>query len=801
MRAFEPKTFDPEKETVVLIPGILGSNLKDESGRRIWLGKLKLFHGIFAELVNEKLDLAPEGPIDAYYGALMRYLSDRYNVIPFGYDWRQDLNQSAQDLGKRLEDVIYQEHPDYSLPVHFICHSMGGLVFRIFAFDVFPAHQFPKQLNLQLSTILFMGVPNKGSYTTLRHLMGRSRMLNIVRLLDFEHNRKDLINILSRFPALIALLPDDEATNTQLENVSDFWEVYLPHVHPEFKQNLKQRASILKSLRKTDWGAYHFIHIVGVGKKATPIRMELDPKEKQIALLGNHAGDGTVPWSSGVPNYGSDQTIYYINKDHQKICKVSDSFQGIVELLANRRTDRIASTAPFLNRSLESEFDVSEELPTWRTSPSPETPMAEIIWEDDEALFYAPDHHPLTLKVTHGDLGKAEGIVFGSHFIGDGISGTEKVIDRYLSKQLSNKLTNLSGMYPGPIGTSSVFWAAHAPVIGAVIVGIGEIGELTPSSLKDSVQSAVFNCMLEFRDKKGFEGKELTISPILIGSGYGGLTIEKSVTSILRAVIAVNKDIRALNRNPERSVLPVINKVEFIELYYDRVIQACRAITRIMHKEEFKSELQFEEGAFKLSKVAGRQFRIPNEVNRSWWNKIKIDPIMAGPNNSKLKGFKFTTMQDKAIAEVSNLNSFKLIDLEYIELATSSSSWEATLSKMLFEKLIPNPLKMHLKENRNTIWVVDKHSANIPLEILLPEISKDGLPISVAAGLIRQIAERKPFQTENPTARKRALVIANPQVNADWNLPQAEQEGRKLAKLLSENGYHVDAFINSTAFE
>ncbi|MEM6807458.1 MAG: CHAT domain-containing protein, partial [Bacteroidota bacterium] len=65
--------------------------------------------------------------------------------------------------------------------------------------------------------------------------------------------------------------------------------------------------------------------------------------------------------------------------------------------------------------------------------------------------------------------------------------------------------------------------------------------------------------------------------------------------------------------------------------------------------------------------------------------------------------------------------------------------------------------------------------------------------------MIRQITGNQQYISETTPEKKKALIIANPKVKEDWNLPKAQEEGLLIKALLEENGYEVDAFINSSA--
>ncbi len=206
-RLYATSTAGPQPP-VVLIPGLLGSRLRDKSsGREVWPGGwIDVLFSDYPEL-RQEIDpatlRAKPSRLEAYgitdvalgrdvYGAIMRTLEDaggytratpgtparsserRYYVL--AYDWRQDNVQSAQALDRLLAQ-IRRDYADQKLKVDIIAHSMGGLIARYYlrygTHDLLDGNDFPmthagvKYVN----KLILLGTPNLGSIASLHSFL------------------------------------------------------------------------------------------------------------------------------------------------------------------------------------------------------------------------------------------------------------------------------------------------------------------------------------------------------------------------------------------------------------------------------------------------------------------------------------------------------------------------------------------------------------------------------------------------------------------------------------------------------
>src|SRR6516165_2957464 len=103
---------------------------------------------------------------------------------------------------------------------------------------------------------------------------------------------------------------------------------------------------------------------------------------------------------------------------------------------------------------------------------------------------------PIKVSIRHGDLAYARHPVLVGHYRGDVIINAEKQLDRRFCLALSHRST--LGLYPGRHGTHVVFFSddKRAKPSGAIVVGLGQVGGLTPVLLQSGVRDALIDFAL-----------------------------------------------------------------------------------------------------------------------------------------------------------------------------------------------------------------------------------------------------------------------------------------------------------------
>jgi len=224
----------PERNPVIVIPGILGSRLKDtETGMMVW----GAFSGEYADpttpggarltalpmkketpLRELKDSVVSDGALDrlnfkvlmipvrltAYLNILkilgiagyrdediakshtVKYPKEHFTSFQFDYDWRRDIVENAQLLGEFIQekrryvkDEIKKQYgiEDYDVKFDIVAHSMGGLIARYYM--RYGLADLPKDDSLpevtwdgvkHIRKLVMVGTPNEGSIVALLNL-------------------------------------------------------------------------------------------------------------------------------------------------------------------------------------------------------------------------------------------------------------------------------------------------------------------------------------------------------------------------------------------------------------------------------------------------------------------------------------------------------------------------------------------------------------------------------------------------------------------------------------------------------
>lgn len=171
---------DPQKEPVLIIPGIAGSELKNGEDL-IWADLSQMFIDINDQFLTENLSLDANGDpltnievgeaieqlpdvpiidigafnIDTFKSLKEELEKDGYsrdeNLFFFPYDWRLDLSGTADLLEEKIEEIKTQTGSD---KINIIAHSMGGLL----------AKEYIRQKGKDsIDKLIFVGTPHVGA--------------------------------------------------------------------------------------------------------------------------------------------------------------------------------------------------------------------------------------------------------------------------------------------------------------------------------------------------------------------------------------------------------------------------------------------------------------------------------------------------------------------------------------------------------------------------------------------------------------------------------------------------------------
>lgn len=773
---------------LVLLPGIMGSNLTC-NGDRIWIDYGSLLKGRILDLAIDRDGVTASTLVKTSYKRIVDFFKDKYDVITFPFDWRQALDVTANRLHEKLRELML-----FNQPIKIIGHSMGGVLFR----DLLLGHPtiWKDLCEKHEARMIFLGAPLRGSFRIPSVLFGQDTIISTLSRLDIFHTKKQLLNMFCRMPGLLSLLPLStvtehdfaaESTWKNMNVVDDAWPI------PDEKDRNRFGAYRDKVLQQIDSLDFSRMAYVAGKDDATPCgyRVENGKKGKRLVFLTTPEGDQSVTWEMGIPRSMIEKgLVYYTEVSHGSLANEPMLFRGLADLLQSGFTNALTRKRPVVRGG--EKVMIAPNL--YNFDLTPEGVVAALLSLNNER---APtiSRSRLQVSICHGDLHYATYPVMAGHFRNDGILYAEKAVDRYMKGALSQRLQ--LALYPGDIGTSELFQGT-SDFKGAVIVGLGEPGNLTAYRLQQTVELAICKYLLEINGSiaKAVDGSmpdQIGISTLMIGSGYGGLTVENTVRALLQAVSNANAKIQAIDEAAR-----LVQHVEFIELYNDIALSCLYALLRLQQEENFAVPIILEQQSVKT--FFGSKRRLPSEQRANWWNRINVQLVSKPDLHKDTRCLLFSSSTGAAREEQRELYTSTGIIEQLLSDLSATSSWSRHLAKTVFELLIPNDFKEQLKRQGNINWILDKNTAGYPWE-LLHDGTEDAKPFCVETGMIRQLATSEYRIKIQSVTSNEALVVGDPLLDGFLpQLPGAKEEAEKVTALFRGNGLITADVISDHSF-
>ena len=786
----------------VVLPGTMGSQLRVDDDT-IWLDYWALLKGGLKRLAMGRDGIVPVGLVDQFYGPLVEFLARSHQVEIFPYDWRHSVRQAAARLAETLEPLVTQAERG-GQPLRLVAHSMGGLVVRAMIADGGAGSALWQRITrLPGSRFLMLGTPNLGSYEAVRWLTGFNPTQTKLALLDITQSTDKIIGLVSRYPGLLELLPfapddPDFADAGRWQKLRQETGARWPTAEPAF---LQEAAATWKLLKAAPADPRHMVYAAGC-QPATVIDYQLTPgtdwwppERKRLDFIATGEGDGTVSWQSG--RLAGVPVWYVEDTAHDALCAQPKAFPGYLDLLVNGQTALLPATPPARTRAAgQAERFVLTPMPATDSIPAA-VDIASFGFSGSGPAAEETATRPvptIEVAVRHGNLAYARHPVVVGHYQGDTVVSAEAVLDKQSGGALTRRLD--LGIYPGALGSNTVFLndSPSARPGGAIVVGLGQVGGLSPGLLEDSLRTALLDFALDvahWPDKRfGDDGRprSAAVTCLLIGTGAGGLPVGDALEAILRAAVAANR--RLADQELDGRVL--IDRLEFLELYEDIAIAAADALSRVLQNETLAAAVRWPAAAVEAGQ-AGR-WRVRFEQAPEWYQRLEIIE-----DAGRLR-FVFTT--DRARAEETlATGQLALVD-SFVRIASRDTGQNSEVAKTLFEMLLPLRLRELSPQQGNLLVMVDRDSARYPWELLENRWATGERPPAVAAGFIRQFRTIDFRQRPVHGADNTALVVGNPDLagSPDFaDLPGAREEARLVAEQLAAADYDVTDCIDQTA--
>jgi len=802
-----------KKPIVVLLPGIMGSTLT-VSDNLVWINFLSFITGGLTHLLHSddnNKNVRADALVGSSYKKLTEFLIRDYDVVTFPFDWRKDMATNAEALDRKLIELM-----EFQQPVKLIGHSMGGVLIRDFIIN------HPKTwgtLNAGKDfRLVFLGAPLKGSFRIPYVLFGLDSLISTLARIDIGNSRKDLLMIFSQFPGILSLLPLTTEKDNKPDSDTDFaksstWEAMRKAFGDE-KWPVPSEALLEKfadyrqkaldfdrdeNQKNTAEQAYrNAVYVAGQSRQnqqtVSGYRINKKGKQPELEFLATKEGDESVTWESGIPQTLLNQdTVYYSDVPHGELANDPKLFGAIIDILATGATTQLKRTRPAV-RSLEKEFKARAVF-DFDTSPEGVEKTLMGLGSDNP---FAASNVPITVSVSNGDLKQAMYPLLAGHFEKDGILFAEKVIDLRLNGELSRR--HRLGQYPGAFGTSVTVDSGNTKGFqGAIIIGLGQQGSLTEFRLTSAVEQGATNYLVNLNsqrdnpDNKDLISQRIGVSALLIASGYGGLRIEHSIRAIIQGVQNANAKVRQVYDSPK-----FIDTIEFVELYKDRALACIKAIGAI-EKEESRLLNIFRSGN-KIKQLIGWRERLPVDDTAEWWTRITVSQSTdEDVPPSQRRNLRFSISTDAARVEERSLTTLNDTLTNMLEGISRNGNWSAERAKAIFELMIPNDFKDQVKRQNNINWILDKHTAAFPWELLQDTVA-NARPLSVNAGMIRQLATGDFRININPVVERTVFVVGDPDLkNPAIQLKAALEEGQRVTDLFNTQDFKVTSLLKATA--
>jgi tetratricopeptide (TPR) repeat protein len=765
----EPKP-KADAPIVFILPGIMGSHVQQGSNR-IWFEPFSMWSGEMARLKVGAERVTPDGWIDRNYESLARYLADTHEVRPFAYDWRLSIKAAAERFGSELDQAM-SEARWRGKPLRIVAHSMGGLVARLALkgrWDAFKA--------IPDSRLLQLGTPNQGSHAIAAVLMARDDFVQTIeRWFDWKHDMREFLEIVRDFPGVLELLPWPGENGQASDGVDYFdaalWQAWHAQDRdpkkgrswvPPQKDPLQDAREVVLELRNAELDPECTLYVAG--HAPTPIAVRVADGRVEIGWI--EEGDGRVPWKMGIP---PGMPAWYADAVHGDLANHKPAFAAYRELLetGNTRHSALTSSPPGVR---------SESTPVFR----PRGLEAHALYPSvDEVLAAATGgarpggrgaaekEPPATIEVIHGSLASADAPVLIGAYANDTPRGSAKFLDGHLGGQMAR--TYDLGRYPSQPGDAMVFLNPEplAKPGGAIVVGLGSLGELLPGMLTRALTNGLLEyarCEEQCHRGNSAEPGGLAVCALLVGTGFTGLTVEAGVRCLLDALRIANE---ALSRTGTPSRIARLILYEETE---DRAIAAVLAFRDLLRDPQFSGVARFD-GRLRAG-AGGYRGRCVASGGQAGSHRVVIVSV-----DGRLR---FTVITDRARNEVAvEADQRQAVD-GLIASITQATHDQPGLSRALFELIVPNGMKEAVAQVRTLMMSVDADAASYPWELMRDSDQSDEGPLATRVELVRQLASahgrgRVPIVTDH-----RAFVVGDTQ-SGMVELKGAQEEAKVVAR-------------------
>jgi pimeloyl-ACP methyl ester carboxylesterase len=748
------------KGNVVVLHGIMGSELTlfDDDGQDlIWVNLFHLLGGQFERLALDDSgfsvrDVRPSGIYLRYYARQIAFLSQNWKVRPFFFDWRRDIRLAAADLHQSIDSWFGAD-----APVHFVAHSMGGLVARCFI-TLFPQRW-------KAGRLIMLGTPNYGSFAIPRLLSGFNQALKVIATIDIHHGMDALLKVAATFPGIYQMMP----ALGKLPGLDALYRAATYTSVPVAQRHLDDALSFQKQIS----GAVdpsRMVYIAGCNR-VTPVNLTPD------GYAWSTAGDGTVPHNlgllEGVPTY-------FVDEEHMKLPRNTSILDAMDDLLetgesvlskqppAARTASTPAHTMP--NRDCKGESIV---LPTSAgLVTQAEQDVADLIFLHEGPPPAEPAPEPprrICVRIVIDSIENVkiplDAIAVG-HYLGVRPTGAEYDLDAALTAACGLPgedplLTQFQdrGILRGHLGEMFLLPDPRNPAVLIAIAGMGLSGTFGASELTVLARELCWTL--------GQLGKK-HLASVLIGSSGNNLTPAQAIHAFLSGVS------RAVEDNSTRGLEAITFVVR--EFAFAEAVGALRRAATVMKGPAFNLELQLPDlppEVFPETPATGR------DLPAAHLSIEFADGVC-----------RYSALADGASVAQRELrvSPSRIREINQRLLLETNPEKRYRLGRFLLEFLFPREFAAQLTGPAPVVLACNSEAAQVYWELAAQPLDDANPYLGLARGLTRQLRTVVAPPPEPPAPARRELrVLLVADTCKEKPLPGAQEEARRLLAIFQKD--------------
>ncbi|MDO8066971.1 CHAT domain-containing protein [Janthinobacterium sp. SUN206] len=771
---------------VLLLPDIMGSHLQVGSNR-IWFDPVNLVEGRIERLAVGQPHIVSAGWVESCYEPFARFLAQSQEVRPFAYDWRLSLQHSGNAFLPVLDEAM-RDAEQRGQPLRIVAHGMGGLVARLALKD-----RWQRFGALPGSRLLQVGTANRGTQAMVQVLLGRDRLVQMLACwIGWKHTRRQFLGFVRAFPGVLDMLPWPQPGGIDYFDAGAWAQLAAGDAQaglpggwqaPEAQALAAARATVAL-LEAAPPDARHCSYLAGCAD--TPVALRL--RDGGIETAWSPDGDGRTAWQGAVPD---GVAACYLPVAHGDLLLQKEYYPAIAQLLDSGQGTGLPRHPPHAPGGAPPRFHpyAPDATPLY---PQPQELLDAALGAAGPAI--APERRApqLSLSIIHGSMASADAPVMSGCYAAESLRGSMSFLDRLLAGKLQE--IHALGRFPQRPDSALVVLqpdAARRPG-GAIVIGLGALGELTPGELARAFAGGLleYACVcLQVRaaghaaaPPMGEHG--LRVASLLSGSGYGGLSIALCARALLDGARSANR------RLEDAGMACRIGHIAIYEQSEARAIAAAMAIEQIMAEARYQGSFTFEQ---RIRHSPGGYRRIlPSLSGDNGWRRVQI---VAADLSGALR---FTVLTDRAHNSVDEEpNQRQAVDGLIMD-ATDNTTDQPGLSRALYELMLPNGLKAAIPEMRGLILAVDQSAAIYPWELMRDEAGSEESPLSTRIGMVRQLASLREQPSAVSPPSNSVLVIGDTDSGLP-ELPAAQAEAQDVARMFGAYGYQVRELLRPQA--